>query len=132
MSTSTIRRQHETTSIPELRGTCCSAFKAVIREQDKRLGLLYIQLSGVWHRFFLDAGLLFWEEGRCPDPDDDVLEGERYVDLGESLRVLGIPIQEIEMMDSILTLQFENSARLVLRNEVQDVGSEIVESVPGK
>ena len=132
MSTSKIRRQHENTSIPELRGTCCAAFKAVIREQDKRLGLLYIQLSGVWHRFFLDAGLLFWEEGCCPDPDDDVLEGERYVDLGESLHAIGVPIQAIEMRDSTLTLQFENSARLVLRNGVQEVGSEVVESVIGR
>lgn len=132
MSTSTIRRQHENTSIPELRGTCCTAFKAVIREQDKRLGLLYIQLFSVWHRFFLDAGLLFWEEGRCPDPDDDVLEGEHYIDLGESLRVIGASVQEIEMRDSTLTLQFDNRARLVLRNAVREVGSEVVESAIGR
>ncbi len=132
MRTSTIRRQHENTSIPELCGTCCSAFKAVIHEQDKRLGLLYIQLSGVWHRFFLDAGLLFWEEGRCPDPDDDVLEGERYIDLGETLHVIGVSIQRIEMRDSTLTLQFENSASLALRNGVREVGSEVVESIAGR
>ena len=128
----TIRRQHENTSFPELRGACCSAFRAVICERDQRLGLLYIQLSGVWHRFYLDAGLLFWEEGSSPDPEDDVLEGERYTDLGEALCVVGIAIEEIDMHDSQLTLQFENEARLVLRNRAQDVGTEVVELVPGR
>lgn len=130
METNTIRRQHENTSFPELRGARCSAFMAVTREQDQRLGLLYIQLSGVWHRFYLDAGLLFWEEGSCPDPEDDILNGERYTDLGEALGVVGVAIGYIEMHDSQLTLQFENGARLVLRNRVQDDGSEVVELVP--
>lgn len=132
MTTPTIRRQHEDTNFPELRGAICSAFRAVICERDQRLGLLYIQFSGVWHRFYLDAGLLFWEEGSCPEPGDDVLEGERYTDLGEALGVVGVAVGKIEMYDSKLTLQFENGARLVLRNGVQGDGAEVVELVSGK
>jgi hypothetical protein len=104
----------------------------VLCEKDRRLGLLYLELSGVWHRFYLDAGLLFWEEGACPDPDDDLLEGERYVDLGEALCVVGVAIGDIEMNDSQLMLRFENGARLVLRSMAQDVGTEVVELVPGR
>jgi hypothetical protein len=61
-----------------------------------------------------------------------VLEGERYTELGEALRVVGVAVGEIEMHDSQLTLQFENGARLVLRNRVQGDGTEVVELVPGK
>jgi hypothetical protein len=86
----------------------------------------------VWHRFYLDAGLLFWEEGSCPDPEDDLLEGERYTDLGEALSVVGAAIGEIDMHDSQLTLQFENGARLVLRNRAQDDGAEVVGLFPGR
>ena len=132
MTTCTIRRQHENTSLPELRGARCSDFIAVSSEQGQRLGLLYIRLSGVWHRFYLDAGLLFWEEGSSPDPEDDVLEGERYTDLGEALCVVDVAIGEIDMHDSQLTIQFENGARLVLRNRAQDDGAEVVEFVAGR
>jgi hypothetical protein len=132
VATHTIRRQHESTNFPELRGAICSAFRAVICERDQRLSLLFLQLSDVWHRFYLDAGLLFWEEGSCPEPEDDVLEGERYTELGEALRVVNVAVGEIEMHDSQLTLQFENGARLVLRNRVQGDGTEVVELVPGK
>lgn len=127
MTTHGTHRQHEDTSLPELRGARCSAFCAVTDEQKQHLNVLYLQLSGTWHRFYLDAGLLFWEEGSGPEPEDELLEGERYTDLGETLRVIGASIDEINMRDSQLTLQFQNGARLVLSNGPQDDGTEVIE-----
>lgn len=132
MKTHPIRRQHDDTSLPELVGACCTAFRAVTRRRDQRFGPLYLQLSGVWHRFYLDAGLLFWEEGPGPDPEDDLLEGERYTDLAEALHAAGAAIREVEMHDCQLTLRFENGGRLVLRNQVEDDGAEMVDFVPGR
>jgi len=126
-----IHRQHESTSIPELRNALCSAFKAVSCAGGERYGIFFIELSGVWHRFYLDAGLLFWEEGKTPDPSEDLLEGERYTDMGKDLQIVGSAICEITMFNSQLTLQFDNGARLTLRNGVDDDGAEIGECVAG-
>lgn len=127
MTTQKIRRQHEDTRFPELRGARCSAFRAVTDVHKQHLSPLYIQLSGEWHRFYLDAGLLFWEEGSGPQPEDDLLPDEQYTDLGETLSVVDVAIDDIFMRDSKLTLQFQNGARLVLKNGPQDDGAAVVE-----
>lgn len=132
MTTHTIRRQHEHTSIPELYGKHCAEFKVVLRESDNHYGPMFLHLSGVWHRFYLDAGLLFWEEGPGPDPENDLLDGERYTDFASRLGVIGIPISRIEMDGSRLRLDFDNGARLVLGTEVEDDGAVLIELVVGK
>ena len=132
MTTRKIRRQDEITSIPELRGARCSAFKAVQDDTAGFVGPLYIELAGAWHRFYLDAGLLFWEQGQTPDPDDDLLDGEAYTDLVTALRVKGEAVSEIGMADCLLSIKFENGARLVLKHGVQDDGTQIIEMVPGQ
>lgn len=126
-----IRRQHETTTIPELRGARCSAFRAVRERESGFVGPLYLKLDEVWHRFYLDAGLLFWEEGPSPEPEEDLLEDEQYVDLAAELRVGGARVREIAMDECQAVLAFENGARLVLRNRVQSEGTEIVEARKG-
>jgi hypothetical protein len=98
---------------------------------DHKFHLLFLKLDDIWHRFYLDAGLLFWEEGAHPELEDELLEGEGYVDLGERLRVLGGRIAEILMGDCKLLLRFDNGARLVLRNGPQDDGAEVVEESVG-
>lgn len=132
MTTHMTRRQHEDTRFPELRGARCSAFQAVIDARKQHLSLLYIQLSGAWYRFYLDAGLLFWEEGSGPEPEDDLLQGEQYTDLGETLRVVGAAVDDIWMHDSQLMMQFQNGARLVLKNGPQDGGTVVMELRPAR
>lgn len=108
MNEQTIRRQHDQTSIPEISGQCCWGISAVLREPDGRYGPVYLKLSGSWHRFHLDADLLFWQEGPQPDSEDELLAGEKYVDLAVMLGVVGIPISRIELENSCLTLEFIN------------------------
>lgn len=131
MRTQAIRRQHESTNFPELRGARCSDFRAVTCGQGQRLSLLYLRLSEVWHRFYVDAGLLFWEEGPSPESEDDLLDGEWYTDLGKALSVVGVAIEDIVMHDSQVTLRFQNGARLALRHRPQDEGTEVVEFIAG-
>ncbi len=126
-----ITRQHETTSLPELYGVRCSTFKVVCLRKNEDIGPLYLHLGGTWHRFFLDAGLLFWKEGQHPEEDDDLLDGERYVDWGKRLHIVGVAISELSMADSTLTLGFENGAEVVLHHGVGDEVTSVESLNPG-
>jgi hypothetical protein len=101
-----------------------------VNRADGDIGPLYIQLNGQWHRFYLDAGLLFWREGDEPDPEDDLLEGDDYSDLTKALAVNGCLIEEIRMHEGTLTVRFDNGALLELRSEPQDEGTIIVKLEP--
>ena len=131
MTTSSVRRQSESTIISELSGHHCSSFFGIRSESDSSLELLFLQVEGIWHRFYLDAGLLFWEETEGPDPEEDLLEGERYVDLASELHVAGVGISEIRMSDNRLLLRFENGARLLLEHPPRADSTEILEMTPG-
>ena len=125
-----VQRQAEETSIPELYGQRCSAFGAVVRARraaDERWALAHLQLDGVWHRFYLDAGLLFWAEIPAPNLEDDLGDGETYRDLGASLQVLGAAITRLEMFECTLVLEFGTGARVVLHCGVEDEGAEVLE-----
>jgi hypothetical protein len=123
----TIERQHETTSIPELNGAACSALRAVRNSASGSLELCYIELGTVWHRFYLDAGVLFWDEGRSPDEEEDLLEGDEYFDVAHALGVQDVALREVCMRDCLLRLEFENGARLVLKHAVGDEHTTIAE-----
>ena len=97
--------------------------------QRNRVDLLHIQLSGVWYRFYLDAGLLFWAEGSGPDAEDDLMDGDRYLDLGEAIHTIGAAVSDIVMEDGRFKLTFDNGARLGLKSEVRGAGAVVVESV---
>lgn len=127
MSAKPIFRQDEETSIPELYGQRCTGFGAVVRSRDEHWGPVHLQLDGGWHRFYLDAGLLFWAEIPEPTMEDDLSDGETYRDIGSTLRVLGAAITKIEMHDSTLVLEFGTGARIILRCGVEDDGAEVLE-----
>ncbi len=119
-----MRRQHEDTVLPELYGHRCSEFVAVQGEA-RFDGPLYIRLNGVWHRFYLDAGLLFWEEGFAPEPDD-LLPGDAYIDLAQALNIRDRVLEQVRMHDSVLTVCFETGALLELRCRPDEEGPTLV------
>ena len=119
------RRQHETTTVHEVASKRCSALLAVCNSNSK-LALFYLHLEpDEWHRFFLDAGLLFWSSGGPPDPDNDLLEGDRYLDLGDSLQMVGHRITCVCMEDGVLKITMDNRSKLVLKEDGE--GASILE-----
>jgi len=126
-----IRLQHEEVELFEACGIPCTSFQVCLTtEEPVAVGLLYLKLDDTWHRFFLDVWLLFWREDEEPDWEDELLEGEMWVDWGKQLGVEGVALSEVSMGDCVLTLRFENGASVVLKHTVDDLTS-ILRFVPG-
>ena len=109
----TIHRQHSETEVNELYGQTCSKIIAVANKDEKtNVSLIYLQVERIWHRLYLDAGLLFWDEGISPDAEEDLLDDEDYVDLGIEFSFKNKKFSLIEMKDRVLTIRFDNGAKL--------------------
>lgn len=121
-----IRRQHETTTIPELSGAICTEFRAVFNAASGFYGPFYIRLEDIWHRFYLDAALVFWEQGPSPDPDNDLLNDDEYVDMATALAVCDVAVEAVRMHDGQLAIDFRNGARFGARHGVQDEGTTVL------
>lgn len=126
-----VSRQHGETQVPEVYGIPCSVFHAVYGSKDHDFGPLYLKLDDTWHRFYLDAGLLFWREGEEPDPDDDLLDDDEYLDWGQQLGVVGIALSEVTMKDSVLRMRFDNGAEIVLKHMPFDEVTSLLSFTPG-
>lgn len=125
-------RQHCETEIPEVCGIPCSIFQVYFHSRDPiNVGVMYLKLEEKWHRFYLDACCLFWHEGRPPDPENDLEDGDEYVDWGAQLGVVGVALSEVTMEDCVLTMRFENGAELVLRDCMKEVVTSILSFTPG-
>lgn len=128
-SSKLVSRQHDETQVPEVYGIPCSIFHAVYGSKSHYLGPMYLKLHDTWHRFYLDAGLLFWKEGEEPDPDDDLLDDDKYLDWGQQLGVVGNALSEVSMKDSTLILRFDNGAEVVLKQMPFDEKASILRFV---
>jgi hypothetical protein len=75
----------------------------------------------LWHRFFIDAGVVFWRTMTAPvfPPQDDV---HRYLhrDLGAAFGVVGKMLKQVSCIDlpdgGEIRLEFNSDTTLVLRN----------------
>ncbi len=116
----TIHRQGATT-FPELVGRMCTALDAVHvgPAHPRDLDIFYIRLDCEWHRFFFDAGVLFWPGARrnrfawtindlCP-VQGEVIE---LVDLLAPLRFCESPVSDISRDAERLRIEFANGARM--------------------
>jgi hypothetical protein len=89
----------------EIIGETCENFIAV---NDENYLIFYIKLSGSYHRFFADAGLLFWRSGETADEVDDLYGGGSYVDLGEKYDLVGRSVERIAYANDHLEVKFSN------------------------
>ncbi len=111
----TIERQHEDTEIHELVGKPCDALIAVQPAGDpSSILIMYLRVGDHWHRFFLDAGLLFWQEGPAPDAEDDVDADHVYADVGERTGAAGLVLQGIQMREKRLRIRFDGGLQIEL------------------
>lgn len=98
-----IRIQSNEVEVPELVGTVIEEFWGVDNSISKEILFLYITLSGISYRFFIDEGVLFWEEG-SNDPEDDLEESQSYIDILSLYDVPLQPVKKIEMKDRKLSI----------------------------
>lgn len=126
-----ISRQHETTRVSEVEGQICADFRAVYDHSDGSIGPLYLLIDERWHRFYLDAGVLFWQEGQAPEPENDLLDEDVYLSLAEELCVRGARIRQVEMDNCELLIVFENKARIRIFCDVQSPFPVFRERTPG-
>ncbi len=119
-----LNRQELTTTIKELKGRKVEAAQALhsVRTNapvDVVLLLLKVK-GGHWHRVFLDAGVLFWEETRSLDPTDTDVEpaGDRSFELRDLEPVVGQTLGVVTMAQAddggVLTVPFVGGGSLVL------------------
>lgn len=111
-----VSRQHASTEVTELVGVVCEQLLAIPGSAPDVFVAAYLRASGIWYRFFLDAGLLFLDESAGPDPEDDLEPDANYVDLGAKLACQGDTIREMRMHDSTLSLRFSSGVSLLLRD----------------
>lgn len=69
-------RQHESTTLVELEDAECENFVGVHDRTADHYEVFYLVSNGVSHRFFLNAGLLFWRSHQNRDSDDDLVRGD--------------------------------------------------------
>lgn len=128
---SKIRLQHDDVIVSDLYGRECNEFLAVRNSTTNQIGPMYAKISDGWHRFYLDAGILFWEEGSPPDPENDLLDNDHYFDVARELRSTGSRIAKIEMRNCELTIAFDNQAQIRLTNDIAGDWTIISEFTPG-
>src|SRR5687768_3807675 len=101
-----VTRQDAETELHELVGRTCD--QLVFVPADEEIVVFYACSDGVWHRFFLEGGLLFWREGPRPDSEGDHDSEESYIDLAAELNLGGASFSAISFREGILELSFSN------------------------
>lgn len=122
---SIVTRQHDTTTLKELEGNVCEKFVGVFARDTDNYIIFYMVLDGVSHRFFLDAGILFWTSHE-DDSDDDLFDGDKSIDLGFRNGVLGEKVDYISIDECVLTLRFRNGKEIEFTNTVRGCGATLI------
>lgn len=102
-----VTRQDAETVITELEGTRCEQLLAVPGADPDTALFLYMKAGGTWYRFYLDAGLLFWDESTGPAPEDDLAPSEAYQDLTSRLGLHPV-LKELRKTGDALVVKLEN------------------------
>jgi hypothetical protein len=123
-----LSRQDADTEMTELLGRTCE--QLVVLPAESEIVVFYTRIDGAWHRFFLDAGLLFWREGGRPDSEEDLDGEESYADLAAELNLMGATFTALAFHDGFLELTFSNGARIVCSEGRR--GAKVVEKVRGR
>jgi len=104
-----IRRQDAETTIHELAGAECDGLIGLGRTRGE-LELLFLRAGGIWHRLFLDEGVLFWGPWA---PEDEHSEMPQFGLLRTQPPGAG-SIETITMVAGVLTVRFGGGVALVV------------------
>ena len=88
--------------------------------------LVYLKTErGDWYRFFLDAGLAFWEEGE--DLVNEIDENTREVDYAETYKLRNNCIKKIKCVNSTVIISFAEEKEFILKfKDETDIDSDSV------
>ncbi len=115
-----IVRQDDETEIIELNRKICEVFLIVGESINSSVTLMYMKIENEWHRFFIDVGVLFWDEGVEPDIEEDLDENEMYLNLGKILALKNTKIKRIKMENSKLLISFDDNRDLLFIEENEE------------
>lgn len=121
-----ISRQHSETEIPEIVGKTCDSILAVGGSIIGNILIFYVSLGGMWLRIFLDAGALFVDVCEGPDPEDDLDDGEKYLDL---ITIYGLKKEEISvasMKDGVFRLGFKSGVEMHFKQKGEETELRII------
>ncbi|MEO1035112.1 MAG: hypothetical protein AAFX44_06080 [Pseudomonadota bacterium] len=120
MEVITILSQSSATELHEIIALQCSKVLAAPGSQ-KNVGYsLYMFLGELWLWVFIQAGLLFVDECNGPDPEDDLQDGEDYLDAGQHVFDSAPTITSAVMADDVFRMTFSSGASLMTLHEVSN------------
>ena len=106
-----------------LEGLVCESFEFNGRVESPA-NVVYVKLSGVWHRLSIDAGVVFWRvESSPPSPWAVPAEGWNYPhrDVGAEFELVGLSVSATQASQSqgraMVELAFANGKRFIVSNE---------------
>jgi hypothetical protein len=111
--------------IPDVRQQRCSALLVqeywYQGELEDEANVLFVRLDDRWHRFFIDAGLVFWKSVESPDlPPSAADHSYRVNDVGSAYDLKGKRLAQIEAVDldggGAIRLAFEGGSLVILEN----------------
>lgn len=100
--------QHAEAELLQLTGLVCNALLAVQNGRTGSVEACYLQIAGIWHQAVVQNGILYWEEGEAPFPDNDLLNDGTYVDIAAHEDLAGQLISHIHMHQNVLSVGFVN------------------------
>ena len=116
-----IHRQHDKTIISELSKKKCEKLLAVAESLTSAITFMYMMVEGVWHRFYIDCSVLFWDEGIPPDAEEDLSINENYYNIIEHLNMHDNEIAHISMDKGQLIIKFLKGKEIRLTEEEEEV-----------
>lgn len=120
--TDRITRQHSETDIPELVGYPLEKIIALKGEAKNSAALFYLFIKGMWFKVFLDNAVLFFDDCDGPDHEDDLEEGEEYLDIANYHHLDGEIVSAASMKNGVFCIGFKSGTELVF----EEVGKEVL------
>lgn len=98
----------------------CTKFLGVSADEIEEFLFFYVEVNGVWYRFYLNHGILFWAN-YAPDREDDLGqeedylgEEEDYVDILPQREGKSFRVKAIEMNAERLVFSWLNGQEVVI------------------
>lgn len=93
---------------------------------DNQPTLIYLKTKNrTWQKYFLDAGLGFWEDWGDIEYDDD----DKIIDYGAMFNLTGHLIKSITCRDGNIVIEFDNGDKFILQlidPEKDDTAGEVI------